>query len=122
MKIETFVKGIVVVLAVFTCGLILVGDSILQQEYGVSSAPTIEGIQQLDEEVHTMQGKMENESLVRSTRTGQTSLDQDTDETFWAYPSKALRTVSYTFSVSAKSKTAISGLLHYHKVNPLIKG
>lgn len=119
MKIETFVKGVLVIMAMFTLGLVLVGDSILQQKYSVSNAPQFATVDALQQDMQDVQSKIENETLQRSDDTGQGDIDLG-DDSWSTYTRRSLKATTQTFSTAVKSRSSIASVLTYLRVNPMI--
>jgi len=123
MKIETFVKGSVVVVIFFVLGLTLMGEGILQQKWGVASAPTFSNVSSYDKNIYSIQEEAEEESLAKDTDPAQVDPIQDaTDISWYAYTIKSLKVVQYTVKAPDSNRGAISEVLSYLYVNPMIIG
>jgi len=70
MKIETFIKGSVVVVVMFILGLTLLGEGILQQKYSVTDPPTFGNVTNYQDDLTGLQTNLEEETLARSEDPG----------------------------------------------------
>lgn len=122
MKIETFVKGSIVISIIFILGLVVVGSGILQQEYGVSNGPNFNNITQYQKESYTLQSGLENESMKQVADPGQADEDNTNDIVWWTYTKKSLKAVDQSIRSADSSKGAINEILTYLQVNPMIIG
>ena len=123
MKIETFVKGSVVVLLFFVLGLTLMGEGILQQEFDATSPPAFGEVSKYNSTINNVTSSLEDNTLSRDTNPDQSESEGgDFIEYSWLYIGKALKAVSYTVTAADSSQGSITEVLNYLNVNPLITG
>jgi hypothetical protein len=120
MKITTMIITTVIIVAAFSLGLILVGEGILQQKYGVDDAPSFA-------KVDNLYGKLGNSSdnfeqaVLAAGEEGQRNDNPTADDgNFWTYTGRSLSAVWDSLQSVGASKSALSEVAHYLKVNPII--
>jgi len=123
MKIETFIKGSVVVVVMFILGLTLLGEGILQQKYSVTDPPTFGNVTNYQDDLTGLQTNLEEETLARSEDPGQMDRDEDTTDVSWyTYTRRSLKAVEFAIQGPDSSRGAISEVLSYLHVNSMIIG
>lgn len=123
MKIETFVKGSLVTVIFFVLGLTLMGEGILQQNFGVTPPPSFGNVTAYQTDIAELQSDLEGETLDRSDDPGQMDRDEDTTDVSWyTYTRRSLKAVEYAIKSPDASRGGITQVLSYLGVNPLIIG
>jgi len=120
MKIETFTKGSVVVVIFFVLGLTLMGEGILQQKFGVDDAPLFGKVTNYQSDLDSIKEDLEGQTLT-SNESGLVDSEGGTfDEYGYNYIKRALKAVSLVIKGPDSSRSAITEVLKYLKVNHMI--
>ena len=124
MKVETFVKGSLVAVIFFIAGLTILGDSLLQQKFGVDDAPIdqFSHVYSYKNNLTELEGKM-SEGTLEAADSAEVDESQNTgDFVWWTYTTSALKAVKNTVISADKSKGAIEEVGNYLYIHPLIIG
>lgn len=121
MKIERFVLGGFIAAVFFTLILTLLGDSVLQSSYGVTTPPTFSNTTNYYDDFTTTQSSFESE-LMTASDPGQSNEVAPEEDRFWIYQGRALKAVWDSVSSPNEAKGSITELGQYLKVNSIIIG
>lgn len=115
MKIERFVlTGLVAVVTLTLC-LALFGDSL------ISGVPSFSNVTTQYDNYATVQAGFEGQILSVEDQ-GQSNDDTPSEERFWVYQGRAIKAVGDTALTTSDTRGAITEVLDYLNVNPLITG
>lgn len=120
MKIRDFVIYTILIVVTFSLGLVLVGEGVLQQKFGVDTPPTFSKVSKLQS---TINGSADNfgDSVLSPTEQGQIDQNFDlNDNSFWTYTKRSIDSLWESISIIDGSKSAVTEILYYLKVNPII--
>lgn len=122
MKIRDMTITAIVGVTFFILGLVLIGDGLLQQQYGVSEPPEFKEVNDLSGSLETLQSDMETDTFTQEADVGQMDEDESSlsDMGFWAYTRKSLKSLGKAVKLNNPMQSASMEILNYLKVHPLI--